>query len=70
MYQSLNPADECSRRIEMHSFELNYRWLSDGQKFLLQPEDQWPAQKIGNIQFELTCDQASLIFFVAAGRYA
>ena len=34
--------------MEIHSLKPNCRWLS-GPKFLLQPEDQWPVRKIGNI---------------------
>jgi len=34
--------------MEIHSLKPNCRWLS-GSKFLLQPEDQWPVQEIGNI---------------------
>ena len=45
---SLNPADEGSRRMEIHSLNPSCRWLS-GPTFLLQPEDQWPVQQIGNI---------------------
>ena len=45
---SLNPADEGSRGMEIHSLNPSCRWLS-GPKFLLQPEDQWPIQQIGNI---------------------
>jgi len=46
--RSLNPADEGLRGIEIHSLKPNCRWLSV-PKFLLQPEDQWPVQEIGNI---------------------
>ena len=45
---SLNPADEGSRGMEIHSLKPNCRWLS-GPKFLLQPEDQWPVREIGNV---------------------
>ena len=45
---SLNPADEGSRGMEIHSLNPSCRWLS-GPKFLLQHEDQWPVQQIGNI---------------------
>ena len=45
---SLNPADEGSRGMEIHSLKPNCSWLS-GSKFLLQPEDQWPVREIGNI---------------------
>ena len=45
---SLNPADEGARGMEIHSLKPNCRWLS-GPKFLLQPEDQWPVQEVGNI---------------------
>ena len=34
--------------MEIHSLNPSRRWLS-GPKFLLQPEDQWPIQQIGNI---------------------
>ena len=34
--------------MEIHSLNLSYGWLS-GPKFLLQREDQWPVQQIGNI---------------------
>jgi len=36
---SLNPADEGSRGMAIHSLKPNCRWLS-GPTFLLQPEDQ------------------------------
>ena len=34
--------------MEIHSLNPFCRWLSE-PKFLLQPEDQWPIQQIGNI---------------------
>jgi len=45
---SLNPANEGSWGMEIHSLKPNCHWLS-GPKFLLQPEDHWPVQEIGNI---------------------
>ena len=39
MPTSLNPADEGSRGMVIHSFKPNCRWLS-GPKFLLQSEEQ------------------------------
>ena len=45
---SLNPADEGSRGMEIHSFKPNCRWLS-GPKFLLQSEEHCPVRKIGKI---------------------
>ena len=45
---SLNPADEGSRGMEIHSLKPSCRLLS-GPKFLSQPEDQWPVREIGNI---------------------
>ena len=45
---SLNPEDDASRGLDLHALKSNCRWLS-GLRFLLEPEGQGPARKIGNI---------------------
>ncbi|XP_068728690.1 uncharacterized protein [Montipora capricornis] len=44
----LNPADDASRGLDLRALKSNCRWLS-GPSFLLEPEDQWPIKRIGNI---------------------
>ena len=45
---SLNPADDASRGLDLRALKSNCRWLT-GPSFLLEPEDQWPIKRIGNI---------------------
>ena len=45
---SQNPAAEGSRGTDIYALKTKCRWLF-GQKFLLQPEDQWPLKEIGKI---------------------
>lgn len=45
---SLNPADDASRGLDLRALKSNCSWLS-GPSFLLEPEDQWPIKRIGNI---------------------
>ena len=57
--------------MEIQSLNLSRGWLSE-PKFLLQPEDQWPAQQIGNIpdsKKEIQVEShATLISLGSAGR--
>ena len=41
---SLNPADDCSRGLDVQRFLEKERWMQ-GPKFLCEKEDKWPANK-------------------------